>query len=232
MILILTLSSSTTSATVSLLDKLRSPRQSELARKRKVRCNHPPAGKRHRVSSKVGAFDPKSVTPSHRVREFPGENLIVSSGKLVCQRCREEVGLKSSVVKNHIRSEKHKDGCEKLEQKNARERDIAEALTKHNETAHLGETLPMAQQVYRIKVVTAFLRAGTPLNKLTCFRNILEENALRLTDRSHMANLPFILKEEQDRIKQEIAGRDVSVVFDGTTRLGEAMVILIRYVAA
>ena len=26
-------------------------------------------------------------------------------------------------------------------------------------------------------------------------------------------------------------GRDVSIVFDGTTRLGEAMVILIRYVA-
>ena len=89
----------------------------------------------------------------------------------------------------------------------------------------------MAQQVYRIKVVTAFLRAGTPLNKLICFRNILEENALQLTDRSHMANLhPFILKE-QDRIKQEIVGRVVSVVFDGTTRLGDAKVILIRYVA-
>ena len=47
-----------------------------------------------------------------------------------------------------------------------------------------------------------------------------------------MANLlPFILNEERDHVKQEIVGRDISVVFDGTTGLGEAMVILIRYVS-
>ena len=226
-------SCSITSPTVSLLDRLRSPRESELARKRKVRCNHPPAGKRQRVSSKVSPFDPKSVTPSRRVKEFPGTNLTVSSGKLFCLACREEVGLKSSVVKNHIKSEKHKNGCTKLKQRDARERDIAEALTKYNDSVHLeGETLPMEQQVYRVKVLKAFLKAGTPLNKLNCFRGILEENAFRLTDRSHMANLlPFILNEEQDRMKQEILGRDIAVIFDGTTRLGEAMVILIRYVA-
>ena len=43
-----------------------------------------------------------------------------------------------------------------------------------------------------------------------------------------MANLLlFNLNEEQDRMKQKIVGRDKSVIFDGTTRLGEAMVILI-----
>ena len=43
-----------------------------------------------------------------------------------------------------------------------------------------------------------------------------------------MSNL--ICKEEQKRIKNEIEGRDLSIVFDGTTRLGEAVVILVRYV--
>lgn len=89
----------------------------------------------------------------------------------------------------------------------------------------------MDQQVYRVKVVSAFLRAGVPLNKVILFRDVLEENAFRLTDHSHMSNLiPFIWKEEEKRIKNEIKGRDLSIVFDGTTRLGEAVVILVRYV--
>lgn len=43
--------------------------------------------------------------------------------------------------------------------------------------------------------------------------------------------MPFILKEEQDKIKGEIAGRDMSVIFDGTTRLGEAMAVLVHFVS-
>ena len=38
--------------------------------------------------------------------------------------------------------------------------------------------------------------------------------------------VPFILCEEKQRIKEEISGKDVSVVFDGTSRLGEAVVVL------
>ena len=42
--------------------------------------------------------------------------------------------------------------------------------------------------------------------------------------------IPFIREQEVAKIKQEIAGRKVSVIFDGTTRLGEAMVIVLRFV--
>ena len=50
------------------------------------------------------------------------------------------------------------------------------------------------QQVYRVKVVSTFLKAGVPLNKIDCFRDLLEENALRLTDRRNMHDyIPFIL---------------------------------------
>ena len=116
--------------------------------------------------------------------------------------------------------------------KEACKRDIAETLKPHNTATHPeGETLQMDQQVYRIKVVSAFLKAGVPLNKVSHFRDILEESAFRLTDSSHMSNLiPFIWKKEQKRIKNEIEGRDLSIVFDGTTHLGEEVVILVRYV--
>lgn len=91
--------------------------------------------------------------------------------------------------------------------------------------------MPEQQQVYRIKVVTAFLKAGVPLSKIDSFRELLEENAYRLTDRRNMHDyVPFILKDEENRIRQEIDGKQLSIIFDGTSRLGEALAIVVRFV--
>ena len=50
--------------------------------------------------------------------------------------------------------------------KTARERDIAAALQKHDaETHRKGETLPDPHKVYRVKVVTAFMKSGIPMSK-------------------------------------------------------------------
>ena len=43
--------------------------------------------------------------------------------------------------------------------------------------------------------------------------------------------VPFVLKEEEAAIKEEISGKDLGVIFDGTTRFGEAIVIVLRYVS-
>lgn len=94
------------------------------------------------------------------------------------------------------------------------------------------EMLPMQQRVYRVKVVTAFLWAGGPLNKLDHFRDILEESAYSLTDRLLMSDLvPIIFDEELAKIKQETEGQTVSVIFDVTTRLGEAMAVVVCFVS-
>ena len=96
-------------------------------------------------------------------------------------------------------------------------------------THPVGETLPMEQRVYRLKVVKTFLRAAVPLSEVDAFRDVLEENSFRLTDHRHMCDLiPFIITQEKADIKAEIVGKPVSVVFDGTTKLGEAMAIVIR----
>ena len=42
--------------------------------------------------------------------------------------------------------------------------------------------------------------------------------------------VPFILKEEQSLIKKEIDDRHISVIFDGTTHLGEAFAVVVRFV--
>ena len=43
--------------------------------------------------------------------------------------------------------------------------------------------------------------------------------------------VPFILKEEETCLKQELQGKQVGVILDGTTRLGEAMAIILQYVS-
>ena len=116
--------------------------------------------------------------------------------------------------------------------KEVRERDIAKLLKQSDEVNHpVGETLPMEQHVYRVRVLKSFLRAAVSLSKLNSFRDLLEENRYDLSDHRHMSDLvPLVVSQEQEEIKQEILGRAVSVVFDGTTRLGEIMAIVVRFV--
>ena len=198
-------------AVVSLLDRLKAPQRSELSRKRTVDRNPPPKGKRRARGPHTS--DPKSVSPAQRIPEFSDEQLTVSNGKLFCKACREELSLKKIVVANHVQSKKHIAGKGKLSLKEAKERDIAESLVSSDQLDHpVGETLPLEQRVYRVKVVKTFLRAAVPLNKLTAFRDLLEENAFRLTDRRHMFDLvPFILTQEIAQIKAEMGGCPVSV---------------------
>ena len=223
-------SSSSASSHRSLLDVLKAPQRSELARKRSIAQNLPHDGKRNKAPKH--SQDPKGVTPTQRVKEFPGECLSVSANRLFCVSCREEVALKRSIIRSHIGSSKHVNGKARLHSKEAREKDIASSLQSYNAKVHArGETLPEDHRVYRVKVLMAFLRAGIPLNKMEHFRSLLEENAYSLGGRKTLSDLiPFVLRNERTLLKEEIQGRDVSVIFDGTTHLGEAMAVVLRFV--
>ncbi len=79
----------------------------------------------------------------------------------------------------------------------------------------------------------AFIKAGIPLEKLECqeLRDLLQENGYRLTDARHMRDLvPFIHQQEQDNLKTELKGRDLSITFDGTSRLGEVLAVVVLFV--
>ena len=69
------------STQLTLLDRLKSPTLSDLARKRKLASNpaNPPKGMKR--GKGAVSHEPQSVTPSQRM---PGENLSVLSGKLFC----------------------------------------------------------------------------------------------------------------------------------------------------
>ena len=100
-------SNSQSQVVVSLLDRLRAPTLSDPSRKRKVQSN-PPVGKKRSKKGGNSVFAPKSITPYDRVKEHPGECLTVSNGKLFCCGCREQLSIKSQVLKLHIRSAREK----------------------------------------------------------------------------------------------------------------------------
>lgn len=129
-----------------------------------------------------------------------------------------------------MKSKKHLDGKKLLKDKESKQRNIADALAKYNEDAHqVGEHLPEEHKVYRVRVVQEFLQAGVCLSKLKFFRPLLEEGGYSLTDRRQMQDfIPFLLNEERAEIRKEIQGQYVSVIFDGTSRLGEVLAVVLR----
>jgi len=65
-----------------------------------------------------GSSEPKSITATQRVKEFPEEYLQVTGHeagrtKLFCKACREELSLKGNIIVSHVSSAKHKTGKDK-----------------------------------------------------------------------------------------------------------------------
>ena len=121
-------------AVLSLLEKLRSPTSSTLARKRKLTKNKPPTG--CKKGKGAVAAEPQLITPESRLREFPDDYLCVSSGRLFRRTCREVLSVKKSIIIQHIRSAKHTQGKEGVAQREKRERDISDMLRQYDNEVH------------------------------------------------------------------------------------------------
>ena len=225
----------TRSTTVnSALDRLRPPSVSELSRKRKVQTN---TGSKRRGTYKPPSQRraPKTVTPSSRVRQFPKESLSVKTGKLFCDICRHEVSLVKSVLTKHISSSKHVDGKEEKRKKEGnRKQDLIDTHAFIDKNMAKGSTLSDSTLAFRIDCLKTFMSGGVPLFKLDHFRPLLEQHGERLTASQHMADLiPMIRDKEVGDTKAFLSNRKyrhISIIFDGTTHVCEAMAIIARCV--
>lgn len=74
--------------------------------------------------------------------------------------------------------------------------------------------------------------SGTPLQRLKYFRELIEHGSGPLTDHSHLraTYIPMIESEQVAKVKSELSSVPaLSIQFDGTTRLGEAIVCVGRF---
>ena len=207
--------------------RLSVPEKASISRKRKVPTN--PAEKKRNVR---GSVDPK-VSAWDRMNEFKDQCLTTDtvSGNLRCDACRETLSKKKSSIKKHVASVKHIKALENIKKSKKKDQNIKDLLAKTSGGAR-GYTLPEDMRLYRYELVEALLKAGIPLSKVDSLRPFLEKYGHCLTTRSHLAEfIPTIHQKEIDFVKSEIAANSAfSVIFDGSTRLGEALAIVVRFI--
>lgn len=78
------------------------------------------------------------------------------------------------------------------------------------------------------------MAAGIPILKIDALR-LLQQNGWKLTGSNHLAShIPFIrdqiVRELKDVLSKDGRCECFSIAFDGTARLGEAVVIVVRFV--
>ena len=147
--------------------------------------------------------------------------------------CKETISKKKSTVRRHINSVKHNDAKRAIQNSKKRDQSLLTFLRRKDEEDNpKGETLPADIRLFRFDLVEAFLSAGIPLSKIDHLRSFLEEYGHRLTAHDHLSQMiPSIIEKEKETLKTELSLVDgSSVIFDGSTRLGEALAIVVRFV--
>ena len=151
---------------------------------------------------------------------------------LKCDACKETISKKKSTVRKHINSVKH-DAKRAIQNSKKRDQSLLTFLRRKDEEDNpKGETLPEDMRFFRFDLVEAFLSAGIPLSKIDHLRSFLEKYGHRLTAHGYLSQMiPSIIEKEKETLKTKLSLVDgCSVIFDGSTRLGEALVIVVRFV--
>mmetsp|Transcript_89541 Transcript_89541/g.269143 ORF Transcript_89541/g.269143 Transcript_89541/m.269143 type:complete len:183 (-) Transcript_89541:79-627(-) len=129
-------------------------------------------------------------------------------------------------------SDRHKENLVKWMEKNKTDREVKEFLQQYFQEHPNEETASKSPEVqlYRWRVVEACLYAGIAMEKIDDLRELLERGGTELTDSHHLkAFVPKIEAFEHARLLKELEGQRVCVIFDGTTRLGECIAVLLRW---
>ena len=151
-------------------------------------------------------------------------------GKLRCNASSENLSYKKSSVERHTKSKKHEADLANIARNKTESQSMKECLhkraTQENPTA---STLPSEIQFYRYELVESALLAGVALSKVDAMHPFLEKYGHRLTSRALLSELiPAMLHREKETLKDVSVVKDVSLIFDRTVRLGDALAIVVR----
>lgn len=144
--------------------------------------------------------------------------------------------MRKGSVTSHIKSDSHRQKLQKWLTRDDEDKEIMNIISDHftRESDAVGKTLPKETQAYRWRVVETFLYAGIPMSKVDDCRSLLERQGTSLVCQSNLKAtfIPLISDREIKRLKEEIKGQACSLIFDGTTRLGEAINFILRWTSA
>eukprot|EP00966_Prymnesium_polylepis_P286273 6612760-Prymnesium_polylepis.1 len=204
------------------------PAMAEHERGRKIQQKSKP------TSALLGERKTKESTVSiaQRLREFPNQSFVEDSvHKNIFCRCCKKGDIKNikQTISIHANSPTHKKALEAWFKKHAAEAEVKEFLSDHfkSNPNEWMSSLPKDVLLYRFNVMETFLAAGLPPTKIDDLAGLLqgdicESSKMRLF-------IPKVEAFEFERLRKELKDQKVTVIFDGTTRLGEAIVVLLRW---
>jgi hypothetical protein len=176
------------------------------------------------------------------VQQFPDHSLVIGiEGKLRCVACKHTIPNKWSTIDLHCRMThkghptRHAVNLQAMELRKEDDSELKEELSAYYELHPEEQSGTMMltdanEVVFRYRVVETILPSGTPLTVVDMFRPLLQRAGFALTDSAHLqVYIPRIEEKEDTKINVEIAGQYLSIAFDGTTRLGEAINIVARF---
>lgn len=206
----------------------------ELAQHERARATKKLRTEGQRGRAKVTHVSKETKIPlRQRLEEFPDKGLTISAGVLFCKACKLTLDNIKSSIEDHLRRQKHILNLERLQSRNVEDTNVLEDLAayfeEHRDEA--GRTVGKDVHLYRYRCVEVFLATGTPLERCDAFRPLLERSGFALTDSSHMraTYIPRVLEMEVKTLKAELDGEYLTLPFDGTTRLGEAVAQTCRW---
>jgi hypothetical protein len=211
------------------------------ARDRSVTQRKPPQhGKSRMGGTRTTDLSTKGMS-AKRVEEWPGQSFVVKGEKLICQCCNAEVSNKASSTKQHVKSKTkarsdHEANLDMFEMLGTDRETLCQLIDDYDEKFNpTGTTLDKAIREHRVEVLCTLLEAGVPINKINekRFRKMLERSggsSTTLTSASHLMELMAIPRELQRKtLKEELKGKSVVVIWDGTTRVAEVYVVVVRF---
>lgn len=174
------------------------------------------------------------VSLTERLESFPHDSLCISPTPLgevlFCQSCRKEIQNIMQTIKTHVSSERHKENVKKWHRRGNNDSRIKEFLHEYFNAnpRQRDSSVNLDVQVFRWRTVEAFMYAGIPLGKIDSIRSVLERGGCcSLTSSTHLRDfVPMIEQLEIQRLRSEVSGQQVCMIYDGTTRLGECTAVL------
>lgn len=211
------------------------PPRAEIERQRKVRrlksATNLKRGRRSKMGTRV-TKEPK-VDPSDRVLQFPNHSLRISNGKLFCNCCTTELSLRKISVRQHVIGKQHLHRLEEWIRKSARQEATVELLTeeRNKNPDERGGCLSPELQEFRFATVRTAMGVGIPLEKIDGgLGSLLNRAGLKVGSASDLRGyIPLVRNAELELLKRELKDEWMCVVFDGTTRLGEVIAVVVRY---
>jgi len=153
-----------------------------------------------------------------------------------CRFCLEEVTFeRKSVVELHLKSAKHIRNRKRTEEAHTRQATLLQ-FSRMVPAGEGGVELSQAYNAWRLHVVEFLLANGFCLKDADKLRPLLAEAAesgkYSLTESSHLSRtyIPIIEEKLRRQIIETVGRRHFSVIFDGETRPGEVLAIVLRVI--